>query len=432
MSDLPTASVRPRWAGTVQRMVLLGSLYFAQGLPYGFFTQTVPVLLREQKVSLGKIGFTALLTWPWALKFLWAPLVDRWYSPRWGRRRSWILPMQLGSALTLLAMGLVPGATELVPLLIGVTLLNFFAATQDVATDGLAIDVLPPGERGFANGLQVGGYRVGMILGGGALLIYYAELGDRGVFLAMALFTVLASLPALTMREAATSAPTVAAERPPPSGAAPASVHFLRLPGVWRVLVLISVYKIGAYLGTGMLRPFLVDAGFTLDEIGKMIGTFGFIAGLLGAMGGGLAVTRLGRRRALLLFGVVQAGAVAGFAWLAYGSPDRTGYYAVITAEHFTTGLGTASLFTAMMDWCRPERAGTDYTVQASAVVIATSLANVASGLLAQAYGYGPTFLAAVAVCFIGTAITVVVFPQPGSFPGLALDRRDQAPQPTA
>lgn len=432
MSDLPDAVARPRWAGAVQRMVLLGSLYFAQGLPYGFFTQTVPVLLREQKVSLGKIGFTALLTWPWALKFLWAPLVDRWYSPRWGRRRSWILPMQLGSALTLLAMGLVPGATELVPLLIGVTLLNFFAATQDVATDGLAIDVLPPGERGFANGLQVGGYRVGMILGGGALLIYYAELGDRGVFLAMALFTVLASLPALAMREAAAGAP-VAAERPPPSGAAPPGVHFLRLPGVWRVLLLISVYKMGAYLGTGMLRPFLVDARFTLDEIGKMIGTFGFIAGLLGAMGGGLAVTRLGRRRALLLFGVVQAGAVAGFAWLVYGSPDRAGYYAVITAEHFTTGLGTASLFTAMMDWCRPERAGTDYTVQASAVVIATSLANVASGLLAQAYGYGPTFLAAVAVCLAGTAITAVVFPRPSSFPVRAPDRpRDQAPQPTA
>lgn len=407
MTDLTAAKAPLRWASTAQRMLLLGSLYFAQGLPYGFFTQTVPVLLREQKVSLGKIGFTALLTWPWAFKFLWAPLVDRWYSPRWGRRRSWILPMQLGSALTLFALAVVPGATELTPLLVGVTLLNFFAATQDVATDGLAVAVLPPHERGLANGLQVGGYRVGMILGGGALLIYYAELGDRGVFLAMALFTALASLPALLMRE-----PTVASPQAAPiGGKAPPGVHFLRLPGVWRVVALISVYKLGAYLGTGMLRPFLVDAKFTLDEIGKMIGTFGFIAGLLGALGGGLAVTRLGRPRALAIFGVLQAAAVAGFVYLAYGSPERSDYYLVITAEHFTTGLGTTSLFTAMMDWCRPERAGTDYTVQASAVVVATSLANVASGLLAQSFGYGPTFIVAVVVCLVGTAATARLFP---------------------
>jgi MFS transporter, PAT family, beta-lactamase induction signal transducer AmpG len=411
MIDLPTATATARtaWAQGMQRMVLLGSLYFAQGLPYGFFSQAVPVLLRKQNVSLGKIGFTALLTLPWALKFLWAPLVDRWYSPRVGRRRSWILPMQLGAALTLLALAFVPGATAQLPLLIGVVLLNLFAATQDIATDGLAVDVLPVSERGFANGLQVAGYRLGMIAGGGLLLIYYDELGDRGVFFSMALFTVIASIPVWIAREQ----PTAVA----PRGDAPATsagVHFLRRPGVWRILVLLFLYKAGTYLATGMLRPFLSDAGFTISQIGKMLGTFGFVAGLLGALGGGLAVTRLGRRRALLIFGVVQAAAVLGFATLVYGSPTRTDFYVVCAAEHFASGLGTASLFTAMMDWCRTDHAATDYTVQASAVVIATTLATIASGLLAGAYGYGVTFVMATILCLLGVGITSIVFPRDG------------------
>jgi predicted MFS family arabinose efflux permease len=188
-------------------------------------------------------------------------------------------------------------------------------------------------------------------------------------------------------------------------------VHFLRRPGVWRILVVLFLYKAGAYLATGMLRPFLSDAGFTIAEVGKMLGTFGFVAGLLGALGGGLAVTRLGRRRALLIFGVVQAAAVFGFATLVYGTPTRNDFYVVCTAEHFASGLGTASLFTAMMDWCRADHAATDYTVQASAVVIATTLATIASGLLAEAYGYGFTF---VILCLLSTAVTAVAFPRHG------------------
>jgi MFS transporter, PAT family, beta-lactamase induction signal transducer AmpG len=419
MIDLPpaTARSRTRWLSVAQRMTLLGSLYFAQGLPYGFFTQAVPALLRKQNVSLSKIGFTALLTLPWALKFLWAPLVDRWYSERWGRRRSWILPMQLGAALTLLALALIPGATARLPMLVGVVLLNLFAATQDIATDGLAVDVLPPAERGFANGLQVAGYRLGMIVGGGVLLIYYAELGDRGVFLVMALFTIASSVPIWMTREAPLATvhgEVVSAGAREAPAAPPPGVHFLRRAGVWRILVLLFLYKAGAYLATGMLRPFLTDAGFSLGQIGKMLGTFGFIAGLLGALGGGLAVTRLGRRRALIVFGVVQAAAVFGFATLVYGSPSRTDFYIVCTAEHFASGLGTASLFTAMMDWCRPDHAATDYTVQASAVVIATTLATIASGLVAGAYGYGFTFVAATILCLIGVALTAVVFPRDG------------------
>lgn len=405
-SPPPLASSAGTRLATAHRLVLLGSLYFAQGMPFGFFQQVLPVLLEKQGISLSKIGLAGLLNLPWALKFAWAPLVDRWHWPRLGRRRSWILPMQLASLATLLVLAALPPDSPLTPLMIGTFFMNLCAATQDIATDGLAVEVLPARERGFANGLQVAGYRLGMFFGGGLLLLYYVELGRRGIFLAMALFTALASAPVWALREAATPLR--------PSAAPLVAPHFLRLPGVGRVLAVIAIYKAGAYLATGMLRPFLSSSGMTVPEIGKLLGVFGFLAGLAGALAGGAAVGRLGRRKALLIFGVCQAVAVAGFAALAFGRPSTFHVYAVCTAEHFASGLGTASLFTAMMDWSRPERAATDYTVQASVVVIATSLAAIASGFLAQAVGYGATFAAAAAFCLVGVAVTAALFPRRG------------------
>ncbi len=405
------ATARAPWTTSAQRLVLLGSLYFAQGLPYGFFTKAVPGLLRQQGVSLSKIGFAALLASPWALKFLWAPLVDRYSFRRLGLYRSWIVPMQLGAIFTLVTLAMIIGPTDLKAMMIGVFFLNLFAATQDIATDGFAVNILTPSERGLANGLQVACYRLGMIVGGGALLAYYEQLGLSGILWAMAGLTALASAPVWLSKPPARAA-AAASTSPALAPAAPAFVHFLRLPGVWRVLLLLLLYKAGTNLSTGMLSPFLVDAGMSLGDIGTLLGTVGSVAGLLGAMTGGALVTPLGRRRALFVFGLCQAAAVAGYLALTLGTPSKNAIAAACFAEHFASGLGTASLFTAMMDWSRPRHAATDYTVQASAVVIATLAVAMASGLLADAVGYTGLFIIAASLCLLGTAAVVALFPR--------------------
>ncbi len=261
-ADLPRASralvtTRPDAIGraadraTLARLGLLGSLYFAQGLPFGFFTQALPLLLRDRDYSLTAVGLSSLLAIPWALKFLWAPVVERHWWPRIGRRRSWILAMQLAATVALLALAVVPGGTDSMPVLMtAVFALNLIAATQDIATDGLAVEMLGPDERGFANGLQVAGYRVGMIVGGGVLLILHEQLGARGTFLAMAALTALASVPVLRATEPPTIA-RVATATPAP--------HFLHRPGAWHVVALLAIYKAGEAFATGMLRPYLHD-----------------------------------------------------------------------------------------------------------------------------------------------------------------------------
>jgi RhtX/FptX family siderophore transporter len=390
------------------RLALLGCLYFSQGLPFGFFTQALPVLMRKLGVSLGAIGLSSLLALPWALKFLWAPAVDRFWIARFGRRKSWIVPLQLASVAVLAALAL-GDPDSLRPLMAATLVLNLLAATQDIATDGLAVEMLGISERGLGNGLQVAGYRVGMIVGGGVLLILHDRLGSVGTFVAMALLTALATLPVAIAREPPRAEALHTGPRP--------RTHFLRRAGAARVLLLIVVYKAGDAFATGMLRPFLVDLGLSLTDVGVLLGTVGFVAGLFGALAGGALVNRFGRRPALLLFGALQAVAVASYAYLAAARPGPAVLYALCGWEHFAGGMATAALFTCMMDWCAPDSAATDYTVQASAVVIATGAASAVAGFSAQALGYVAHF--ALASVLAAAALLVVR----ATFPDAAVER---------
>lgn len=191
----PITSQRSGRQASALRLGLLASLYISQGLPFGFFTQALPVLLRKHGLSLENIGLSSLLAIPWALKFAWAPLVDRFSIPRIGRRRSWIFPMQFLTVLVLLWMAFREPVHSFRWILVAVLGVNLLSATQDIATDGLAVDMLDVHERGLANGIQVAGYRAGMIVGGGALLIFFDRIGWSLTFIVMALLVAAMSVP---------------------------------------------------------------------------------------------------------------------------------------------------------------------------------------------------------------------------------------------
>ncbi|HVO30929.1 MAG TPA: MFS transporter, partial [bacterium] len=166
-----SAGASPVAARRGPRYSVLAALYFSQGLPTGFFVQALPVLMRERGIDLAAIGAASLLGAPWALKFLWAPWVDAHGSPAFGRRRTFIVPAQALTILLLLGTALLDPGRFLPWILALVFVANTVSATQDVATDGLAVDMLAPEERGVGNGIQVGAHRIGMIVGGGFLLL---------------------------------------------------------------------------------------------------------------------------------------------------------------------------------------------------------------------------------------------------------------------
>ncbi|MCX4241647.1 MFS transporter [Paraliomyxa miuraensis] len=368
---------------TPRKLGLLTALYLSQGLPFGFFTQALPAVMRQQGVSLAVIGSSTLLALPWALKALWAPMVDRH-----GSRRAWIVPLQLTSVVVLLSLALADPSHSLSWLMLGVLLTNLVAATQDIATDGLAVDLLARHERGLGNGVQVAGYRVGMIVGGGALLVAFEHWGWAWTFTCAAGILLLATIPVWRFCEP---------PRPRPTTSEPSVLDSLRRfaadPARRRWLAVLVVYKAGDYLGTSMLRPFYVDRGLGLADLGLLLGTVGFCAGLCGALLGGALVERLGRRRALLGFGTLQALSVASYALSVDPSAGPMQLYGPVVFEHLASGLATAALFTLMMDRCRPEHAATDYTLQASLVVLASLGSAALGGFTAHWLGYGPNFV---------------------------------------
>ena len=376
------------------KILLLTGLYLAQGLPYGFFTQALPVLLRDAGLSLKAISATSLLFLPWALKFLWAPLVDHW-----GTRRQWLLPLQSAAVVGALLLTQVDLERGFVAVLAAAFLFNLVAACQDVATDGLAVRILEPRERGLANGIQVGAYRIGMILGGGLLLWVFARTGWATMFACMAGLLALTMLPVLSLREPARSAPDAS------QGTAQLALGWLqrlRVPGMGAFVALVCFYKFGDSLVASLIGPFMHDAGLSKEMIALMKGTVGSVASLAGAALGGWYAFRAGRRRALLVCGLLQTASLLFYVAAAMGVGGLAMFWAGNVAEHLLGGMATVALFTLMMDASDPDHASTDYTLLACAIVLAMGLANFTGAVIADAAGYLPAFVAGFLLSGVG------------------------------
>jgi len=390
---------------------LLAMLYFAQGLPSGLLGKALPPLLRQQEISLSAIGFTALLALPWTLKFLWAPFLDRFWT-----RRRWLLTLNLatfGLMILLASRDFGAWVSQSFPLLMMLLfLMNIAAATQDIATDGLAVSRLAPHLRGLGNSVQVIGYKVGMIFGGGLLLWLVALYGWQLSYTALAFLIVPILLPVWFMRE-----PEVL-EREETKHAPWHGWHgYIRLfadflsrerMGWW--LITVATFKAGDSLASRMIGPLLSDHGLPLSDIGLLTGVVGATAGLAGALLGGLFLLRLGHFKGLLIFGALQAAGFIGYLSIAGGGYDLRTLYAVVCMEQFADGLSTVALFTAMMDVCRKQSPGTDYTLQAAFQVTVSGFAALAGGLFTQRFGYQAVFAAGAVVTLCALVPVVLYF----------------------
>jgi len=410
---------------------LLAALYTAQGLPFGFFTLALPVLMREAGWSLTALGFLQFLAAPWVLKVLWAPVVDHH-----GKRRTWLLSMQLASCALAVAMALLGFTEGSIALFASVFVFNLLAATQDVATDGLAVRLLNAQQRGLANGIQVGAYRFGMILGGGLLLWVFAHTNWQVTFLGMALLLALLTLPVWRMQEPpahvpdgdaasdATAAqadqradPPVAAllsatppgahdghetDRPTGRRLALLWLHRALRPGVLTLAGLIFCFRFGDQMAAGLITPFLLDQGLNKADLAVLKGAVGSGTSLLGAVIGGWLMLRVGRRAALLGSGFMQAAVyglyVAGAMGMGGGPPP---WLATVAAGVIGT-MATVALYSLMMDSADPAHPGTDYTLMGSVGVSLATLGGIAGGLVGDHLGYATAFAAGAVVSVAG------------------------------
>ena len=391
-------------------LLLLASLYCAQGLPAGLMAHSLPVLLRQHGVDLAMIGLLKLLALPWLLKVLWAPWIDRLASRRLGHHRGWILPLQAGITLIIGTLALL-SPDDLFSrqqwLLLGLLLLvNLAAATQDIATDGLTVRLLPERWRGLGNSLQVGGYKIGMLVSGSGLLLAIDALGWNLSLGIVAMLLLLMTVPVWRFRE--NRLLPRHAEQAEPAGPGLLLRHYrglLAQPGMGSWLAVVLTFKLGDALGSPMIKPLLVDQGWSNAALGQLT-LITSLAGIGGALLGGLLFARLGGRRSLLIFGALQAIGIAAMAVLVGAGADVLLVYAISLFEQVADGMSTVALFAVMMSQCRSEHEGADFTLQASVQLLLAGLVGASSGWLAQELGYPSLFMIA---GLLGLAMLLVV-----------------------
>jgi len=372
-------------------LALLSSLYAAQGLPFGFFTLALPVLMREAGWSLTAIGLLQVLALPWLLKFLWAPWVDHH-----GARRTWLLGLQGASVVAALVLAALDLSPTHQGLLLAVLVFNLLAATQDIVTDGLAVRLLAARERGLANAIQVGAYRLGMILGGGGLLWLWARSDGRWVFVVMAALLALSTWPVWRMQEptrpAHPQASDMALPHPTLGQLALGWWHRALTPGMLACAALVVCFRLGDQMVSSLITPFVSDQGASKETIALMKGAVGSGASLLGAVLGGLLMVRVNRRTAMLWTGLGQSLTFVLYLAIALGWGGMGWLWWATVAEGVVGTMATVALFALMMDASDPDHAGTDFTLLASVVVGVGSLGGVVGGLVGDAWGYAWAF----------------------------------------
>ncbi len=359
-------------------------LYAASGFPFGLFKKTVPIYLARIGVAKDDIGLLSLLALPWTLKFLWAPVVDRY-----GTRRAWAAGGQM--LLALCVVGFALSATT-APLpwwawaaLVGIAL---FSATQDIAIDAWGVEAFPGPAVGNASGIRVNAYRVSYLVAGGLLLSLTGWIGWAGVWATAAAILVL-------LAAASAHAPVVP-RVPRVQGENPVVAPFRQLfarPGFAVVGAFVLLFKLGDYALAPMTDQFLVrkDGANWSDATIALATTVGVAVTIAGALLGGWLTTKWGVFRALWILGLLQAVSNLAYAGAAAAPGPATAWTAAVV-EPFCGGLGTAPYLALLMVSCDRAHAGTQYALLSALFALSREAAGTVSGFGAAAFGYAGYF----------------------------------------
>jgi len=374
------------------RALLLACLYFAEGAPIGWLWWALPTRLKAAGAPIEQVtALTAALALPWAFKFLWAPLVDGLRGPRWGLR-AWAIAAQIGMAATLLPLAFgadLSTPAAFAPLLI---LHAVLAATQDVAVDGIAVRVLPPKERGSANGWMQVGMLAGRGIFGGLALRAESWIGFEGVVIALA---ACALLPATLLMFAAREPEAAVAEIRERKRLRD---RLFLLGGA--LLEMVTARRTFAGLGFALLGgaafeavggsagSLLVDLGLTQAQVGDFYALPVILCMALGALAGGFLADRLPRRRACAAAVLLVALLVIVLALAVLGGTRGTPLLALLALNYLALGMLTASSYALFMDLSNPRAGATQF----SAFMGATNLCEAGSvyALGRMAAGGGP------------------------------------------
>ncbi len=368
-----------------RRILVALIMGFACGLPLLLTISVLQVWMKEEGVDLTVIGLMALVGLPYTLKFLWAPFLDRYTLPFFGRRRGWMLVAQTALICAIIGLGSTNPGHNPWMVAFAAFLVTFFSASQDIVIDAYRREDLSDEELGLGSSLYVNGYRVGMLLASGGGLFMADHVPFSMVYIIMAacmlpcvICTILTPEPVVPDTPPANMKEAVVE---------PLKEYFSRSGAIW-ILAFILFYKIGDTMASNMTMPFYIDIGFSKTEIAAVVKIFGFWATIAGSLIGGLLMLRLGISRSLWIFGFLQAASTACFAILAQIGSSILALSGVIAFENFSSGMGTTAYVAFMASITNKKFTATQYALLSSLMGIPRVIASAPTGFFAKHMGW--------------------------------------------
>ncbi len=414
-----------------RKMAALLFVGFSSGLPILLVFKTLQSWMSDAGTDLSKIGwYGSLIGFPYAFKFLWSPLLDRFAPPFLGRRKGWLLIIQFLLVLSIGAMALQDPVKNLDLLAINSVLIAFLGASQDIVADAYRTDVLTGAERPVGVGIFTTGYRVALIVAfaGASKLFGNVFHAWQPVYLVMAGCMLLGLIGTLL-------APgTEATDRPPASFADAVTlpfIDFFQRRGISygvTILLFIVTYKLSDAMMNAMSIPFLKASCFTQEQIGDVNGFMGIIATIVGALFGATLLLRMNTFQGLWIFGGLQALGIIIYVFLAQIThPDPTVtniaklcqngtisetanilFILAINVENFCGGMESSAFGLFLMNMCNPQFSATQFALLSSLMAL-SKLLTAPSGDWVKALGWTNFFWVTMFVIVPSMLLLVVI-----------------------
>lgn len=363
-------------------------LYLAHALPLYFYNVALPAILRHQGVDLRWIGMLSLLYIPWAFKFFWAPLIDRFYFKKLGKRKTWLLFTQIALVLGVVALALTQFDYGLGVFVIVGLWISTFAATQDIAIDGYTVETFSESEYRLGSMAQSIGVALGSMVGGAATLWLYQLYGWQTALISLAAMTALTMLAIFQIKE---KSHVEKISKQPPS-----LIRAFKRPEMLWALALIVCYRIVEAPAMAMLNPMLIDQKWSLAQIGVLMSVIGAGIGLLAAVSAAFLLKKIAATQLLIWAGWARSlvyallGVAVLLSWLNQWHLLLGGFVIVILAIRY---IAMTALYAHFMQTSSKEQAGTDFTILVCFELLVYFIGGAVSGFLAKAFGYGNFYL---------------------------------------
>jgi len=436
----------------------IASTAFMSGLAYTVVNDGVSAWLAAKQVTPLVIGLFALCSLPYGLKWIWAPLLDRFHAPLIGRGRrrvGWLIVLGVLSAALLVAAG-IAGPHEPIAMakvavaadaswlqrqvqaldelsrggLWGFALIVFAlslaSASLDVVVDAFRTDSVPRAQLGRGASVFVACFRIASLVGGAGALAVAASLGWKAAFILAAIVMAIATISVVLAPEPHDSEPSSFLD----AVIGPVQT-FARQWGITAVALaaFVFMFRLPDLVGNRMVSPFLIqELGFTLEEIATIRQALGFGFTIAGAVLGGVVIARLGIARSMLIFGVLQAASNLGWVWLDHAGKDRAVLFAAVAVENACNGMVGTVFVAFLMSLCDHRYSAAQYAILTGLMFLAASLVGAFSGsLLAECQrltgflgGYSGFFIATIAMGVPGIAMVPWITRKAAARPGVA------------